>query len=40
MTVFQFQQDNILIPPQTAWFGYYADNDFTTVLAPEEASAF
>ena len=36
----QFQQDTVLIPPQTAWFGYYAKNHFTVVQAPEEVSAF
>lgn len=36
----QFQEDAILVPPQTAWFGYYGENDFTTVLPPERVSVF
>lgn len=34
----QFQQDTVLIPPETAWFGYYAENNFSAVLAPQEVS--
>ena len=34
----QFQQDAVLIPPETAWFGFYAENNFSAVLAPQEVS--
>jgi palmitoyl-protein thioesterase len=40
LVLVMFQQDNILIPPQTAWFGYYADNDFETVLATNETDLY
>ncbi|KAG0588764.1 hypothetical protein KC19_2G267000 [Ceratodon purpureus] len=40
LVLIMFQQDAILIPPQTAWFGYYADNDFGTVLPPEETDLY
>lgn len=40
LVLIMFQQDVVLIPPQTAWFGFYADNDFTTVQAPEETDLY
>lgn len=37
MCFLQFDEDLILVPPQTAWFGYYAENEFgSRVLAPNE----
>jgi hypothetical protein len=33
---FQFENDKVLVPPETAWFGYYASNSFSTILAPNE----
>lgn len=40
LVLIMFQQDAILIPPQTAWFGYYAENNFTVVQAPEETNLY
>lgn len=40
LVLIMFQQDTIIIPPQTAWFGYYAVNDFTTVQATEETDLY
>ena len=37
MCFLQFDEDLILVPPQTAWFGYYPENEFgSRVLAPNE----
>jgi hypothetical protein len=39
MCFLQFDEDLILVPPQTAWFGYYAENEFgSRVLAPNEVT--
>lgn len=32
----QFEQDTVLIPKETSWFGYYPDGAFKPVLAPEQ----
>lgn len=39
MCFLQFDEDLILVPPQTAWFGYYPENEFgSRVLAPNEVN--
>uniref|UniRef100_A0A7I4F4V2 Palmitoyl-protein thioesterase 1 n=1 Tax=Physcomitrium patens TaxID=3218 RepID=A0A7I4F4V2_PHYPA len=40
LVLIMFQEDAILVPPQTAWFGYYGENDFTTVLPPERTDLY
>lgn len=32
----QFEKDEVLYPPSTAWFGFYAPNDFSTLLTADE----
>jgi hypothetical protein len=32
----QFEDDAVLIPRETAWFGYYPDGAFSPVLPPQE----
>lgn len=34
----QFKEDTILIPKETAWFGYYPDGTFDSVLPPQEVT--
>ncbi|CAK9204150.1 unnamed protein product [Sphagnum troendelagicum] len=34
LTLIMFTEDVILTPPQTAWFGYYANNDFGGEILP------
>jgi len=40
LVLVMFQQDAVLIPPETAWFGYYAENNFSAVLAPQETELY
>lgn len=32
----QFEHDTVLIPKETAWFGYYPDGAFKPVLPPQQ----
>lgn len=34
----QFEDDAVLIPRETAWFGYYPDGAFNPVLPPQEVT--
>jgi hypothetical protein len=34
----QFQDDVVLIPRETAWFGYYPDGAFDPVLPPRKVA--
>lgn len=34
----QFKDDKVLIPKETAWFGYYPDGAFSPVLPPQKVS--
>lgn len=34
----QFKDDKVLIPKETAWFGYYPDGAFSPVLPPQRVS--
>ena len=36
----QFEHDTILIPKETAWFGYYPDGSFSSVLPANEVIYF
>lgn len=31
-----FEQDTVLVPKETSWFGYYPDGSFDTVLPAQE----
>jgi palmitoyl-protein thioesterase len=35
----QFQDDAVLIPQETAWFGYYPDGAFDPVLPPQKVGS-
>ena len=34
--VLQFENDVVLIPRETSWFGYYPDGAFDPVLPPQK----
>ena len=36
----QFQDDAVLIPRETAWFGYYPDGAFDPALPPQKVEFF
>lgn len=36
----QFEQDAVLIPKETSWFGYYPDGSFDTILSAQEVMYF
>ncbi|WVZ57644.1 hypothetical protein U9M48_008004 [Paspalum notatum var. saurae] len=36
----QFEDDAVLIPRETAWFGYYPDGAFSPVLPPQETKLY
>ncbi|KAG5627008.1 hypothetical protein H5410_012226 [Solanum commersonii] len=36
----QFEKDEILVPKQTSWFGYYPDGSFTTVLPAQKTKLY
>lgn len=36
----QFEQDTVLIPRETSWFGYYPDGSFSTVLSPNQTKLY
>lgn len=35
----QFESDKVLIPRETAWFGYYGENNFKTITAANEVGS-
>ncbi|XP_076958548.1 uncharacterized protein LOC143634313 [Bidens hawaiensis] len=40
LVLIMFEQDTVLIPKETAWFGYYPDGKFSPVLAPQETQLY
>jgi len=34
----QFESDTMLIPKETAWFGYYEDEGFDTLLSAQQVN--
>lgn len=40
LVLIMFEHDNVLIPKETAWFGYYPDGAFTPVLLPQETKLY
>jgi hypothetical protein len=33
---YQFEQDTVLVPKETSWFGYYPDGAFDPILPAQE----
>ncbi|GFZ16538.1 alpha/beta-Hydrolases superfamily protein [Actinidia rufa] len=40
LVLIMFEQDTILIPKETAWFGYYPDGAFDPVLPPQQTNLY
>lgn len=40
LVLIMFKEDTILIPKETAWFGYYPDGTFDSVLPPQETKLY
>lgn len=40
LVLIMFEQDTVLIPKETAWFGYYPDGSFKPVLPPQETELY
>ncbi|XP_057513927.1 uncharacterized protein LOC130795734 isoform X2 [Actinidia eriantha] len=40
LVLIMFEQDTILIPKETAWFGYYPDGAFEPVLPPQQTNLY
>ncbi|KAF2303567.1 hypothetical protein GH714_019198 [Hevea brasiliensis] len=40
LVLIMFEQDTVLIPKETSWFGYYPDGAFTPVLPAQETNLY
>ncbi|XP_056165160.1 disease resistance protein RPV1-like [Syzygium oleosum] len=40
LVLIMFEQDTVLIPKETSWFGYYPDGTFDTGLPPQETELY
>uniref|UniRef100_A0A7N1A7Z3 Palmitoyl-protein thioesterase 1 n=1 Tax=Kalanchoe fedtschenkoi TaxID=63787 RepID=A0A7N1A7Z3_KALFE len=40
LVLIMFEQDSVLIPRETSWFGYYPDGAFKPVLPPQETKLY
>ncbi|XP_071692128.1 uncharacterized protein [Rutidosis leptorrhynchoides] len=40
LVLIMFEQDTVLIPKETAWFGYYPYGQFTPALAPQQTKLY
>ncbi|KAF5732878.1 hypothetical protein HS088_TW17G00411 [Tripterygium wilfordii] len=40
LVLIMFEQDTVLIPKETSWFGYYPDGSFATVLPLQETKLY
>ncbi|XP_072957264.1 uncharacterized protein [Typha angustifolia] len=40
LVLIMFEHDTVLIPKETAWFGYYPDGAFTPVLPPQQTALY
>ncbi|GAB4835021.1 hypothetical protein Ancab_033288 [Ancistrocladus abbreviatus] len=40
LVLIMFQHDTVLIPKETAWFGYYPDGVFSPVLPPQKTNLY
>ncbi|KAK7307768.1 hypothetical protein VNO77_41121 [Canavalia gladiata] len=40
LVLIMFEQDTVLIPKETSWFGYYPDGFFKPVLPPQETELY
>ncbi|XP_068634084.1 uncharacterized protein [Aristolochia californica] len=40
LVLIKFEDDKVLIPPETSWFGYYPDGSFSEVLSPQQTKLY
>ncbi|KAK6251078.1 hypothetical protein SCA6_005083 [Theobroma cacao] len=40
LVLIMFEQDNVLIPRETSWFGYYPNGGFKPVIRPQETKLY
>ncbi|OMO59596.1 Palmitoyl protein thioesterase [Corchorus capsularis] len=40
LVLIMFENDNVLIPKETSWFGYYPDGAFKPVIVPQETKLY
>lgn len=40
LVLIMFEEDTVLIPKETAWFGYYPDGAFSPVLPPQQTKLY
>ncbi|XP_004511716.1 uncharacterized protein [Cicer arietinum] len=40
LVLIMFEQDTVLIPKETSWFGYYPDGYFKPILPPQETKLY
>ncbi|KAF8016220.1 hypothetical protein BT93_H1662 [Corymbia citriodora subsp. variegata] len=40
LVLIMFEQDTVLIPKETSWFGYYPDGTFDTILSAQETELY
>ncbi|KAI3924246.1 hypothetical protein MKW98_032447 [Papaver atlanticum] len=40
LVLIMFQNDTVLIPKETSWFGYYPNGDFDPILPPQETKLY
>ncbi|WOL15964.1 hypothetical protein Cni_G24746 [Canna indica] len=40
LVLIMFEHDTVLIPPETAWFGYYPDGAFNLILPPQQTALY
>ncbi|KAM3322114.1 palmitoyl-protein thioesterase 1 [Capsicum chacoense] len=40
LVLIMFEHDTVLIPKETAWFGYYPDGEFEPVLPPQQTQLY
>ncbi|KAF3787070.1 Palmitoyl-protein thioesterase 1 [Nymphaea thermarum] len=40
LVLIMFEQDNVLVPRETSWFGYYPDGSFSEILPPQQTNLY
>ncbi|KAE9596758.1 hypothetical protein Lal_00008007 [Lupinus albus] len=40
LVLIMFEEDNVLIPKETSWFGYYPDGAFNPILQPQQTKLY
>ncbi|XP_073307253.1 uncharacterized protein [Primulina huaijiensis] len=40
LVLIMFEKDNVLVPKETSWFGYYPDNSWDTILSAQQTTLY